>query len=86
MVQSMVRDIFHSDWSPWRGGGQYYNALTKAIIGLFKTEVIRRGDPWSNIDAVDYAILERVDWFNHHRLLETIGNILTADLEQAYYR
>jgi len=58
MMQSMVRDISHSDWSPWRGEGQYYNALTKTIIGLFKTGVIRRGAPCSKIDVVEYATLE----------------------------
>ena len=69
MGQSMVRDISHSDWLPWRGEAQHYNALTKTIIGLFKTEAIRRGAPCCNIDVVEYATLEWGDWFNHHRLL-----------------
>jgi putative transposase len=38
------------------------------------------------IDAVEYATLEWVDCFNHRRLLEPIGNIPPAELEQAYYR
>tara|TARA_R110001606_G_scaffold79257_1_gene183100 strand:- start:13903 stop:14025 length:123 start_codon:yes stop_codon:yes gene_type:complete len=27
------------------------------------------------MNAVEYATLEWVDWFNHRRLLEPIGNI-----------
>jgi transposase InsO family protein len=67
-------------------GDSYDNALAETIIGLFKTEVIRRRGPWRNIDAVEYATLEWVDWFNHRRLLEPIGNIPPAELELAYYR
>ena len=67
-------------------GDSYDNALAETINGLYKTEVIRRRGPWRNIDAVEYATLEWVDWFNHRRLLEPIGNIPPAELEQAYYR
>jgi len=52
---------------------------------LFKTEVMRRRGPWCTIDAVEYATLEWVDWFNHRRLLESIGNIPPAEKQQAYY-
>jgi transposase InsO family protein len=45
----------------------------------------RRG-PWRHVDAVEYATLEWVDWLNHRRLLETIGNVPPAELELAYYR
>jgi putative transposase len=67
-------------------GDSYDNALAETIIGLFKTEVIRRRGPWRTIDAVEYATLEWVDWFNHRRLLEPIGNIPPVELELAYYR
>jgi len=53
---------------------------------LYKTEVIRRRGPWRNIDAVEYATLEWVDWFNHRWLLEPIGDVPPAEFEQAYYR
>ena len=66
-------------------GDSYDNALAESIIGLYKTEVIRARGPWRNIDAVEYATLEWVDWFNNKRLLEPIGNIPPAELEQAYY-
>jgi len=67
-------------------GDSYDNALAETINGLYKTEVIRCRGPWRNIDAVEYATLEWVDWFNHRRLLEPIGNVPPAELEMAYYR
>ena len=67
-------------------GDSYDNALAESIIGLFKTEIIRRRGPWKSIEAVEYAVLEWVDWFNHRRLLEPIGDVPPAEFEQAYYR
>jgi transposase InsO family protein len=67
-------------------GDSYDNALAETIIGLYKTEVIRRRGPWRHIDAVEYATLEWVDWFNNRRLLEPIGDVPPAELELAYYR
>ena len=67
-------------------GDSYDNALAETIIGLYKTEVIHRRGPWRHLDAVEYATLEWVDWFNHRRLLEPIGHIPPAELEAAYYR
>jgi transposase InsO family protein len=65
-------------------GDSYDNALAETIIGLFKTEVIHHRGPWKNLEAVEYATLEWVDWFNHRRLLEPIGDIPPAELETAY--
>ena len=67
-------------------GDSYDNALAETIIGLFKTEVIHRRGPWRTLEAVEYATLEWVDWFNHRRLLEPIGNIPPAELEAAYHQ
>jgi putative transposase len=66
-------------------GDSYDNALAETIIGLFKTEVIRKHGPWKTIDGVEYAVCEWVDWFNNRRLLESIGDIPPAEFEQAYY-
>jgi putative transposase len=66
-------------------GDSYDNALAETVIGLFKTEVIRRCGPWRNVEAVEFATLEWVDWFNHRRLLEPIGNIPPAEAEARYY-
>ena len=67
-------------------GDSYDNALAETINGLYKTEVIRHRGPWRNIDDVEFATLEWVDWFNNHnrRLLEPIGNIPPAEFEMAY--
>ncbi len=67
-------------------GDSYDNALAESIIGLYKTEVIRTRGPWRHLEAVEFATLEWVDWFNHRRLLETIGYVPPAELESAYYR
>src|SRR3972149_545968 len=55
-------------------GDSYDNALAETIIGLYKSELVRRRGPWKGLDDVEYATLEGVDWFNHGRLLAPIGN------------
>src|SRR5829696_8139671 len=67
-------------------GDSYDNALAETIIGLYKTELIRRRGPWKGLDQVEYATLEWVDWFNHRRLLEPIGYLPPAELEATYWR
>lgn len=67
-------------------GDSYDNAPAESIIGLFKTEVIGKRGPWRHLEAVEFATLEWVDWFNHRRLLEPIGDIPPAELEEVYYR
>ena len=66
-------------------GDAYDNALAETVIGLFKTEVIRRQGPWRSLEAVEFATLEWVDWFNHRRLLEPIGYLPPAEYEARYY-
>ena len=66
-------------------GDSYDNALAETINGLYKAEVIHRRGPWRNFEAVEFATLEWVDWFNNRRLLEPIGNIPPAQAEERYY-
>ena len=66
-------------------GDSYDNALAETINGLYKAEVIHRRGPWRSFEAVEFATLEWVDWFNHRRLLEPIGNIPPAEAEDRYY-
>ncbi len=66
-------------------GDSYDNALAESINGLYKAEVIHRSGPWRSLEAVEFATLEWVDWFNHRRLLEPIGNIPPAEAEALYY-
>jgi putative transposase len=67
-------------------GDSYDNAMAESIIGLYKTEVIHARGPWRSLDAVEYATLEWVDWFNNRRLLEPIGYVSPVEFEQEYYR
>ena len=62
------------------------NALAESVIGLYKTELIKPQGPWRTAEQVELATLDYVDWFNHHRLFETCGDIPPAELEAAYYR
>ncbi len=66
-------------------GDSYDNALAESTIGLFKTEVIRRLGPWRHLEAVEFATLDWVDWFNTRRLLEPIGYVPPAEYEAQYY-
>jgi transposase InsO family protein len=66
-------------------GDSYDNALAECINGLYKAEVIHRKGPWRSLEAVEYATLEWVDWYNNRRLLEPIGNIPPAEAEANYY-
>ena len=68
-----------------QGKVSYDNALAETINGLYKAEVIWRRGPWRNFEAVEFATLEWVDWFNNKRLLEPIGNIPPAEAEARYY-
>jgi transposase InsO family protein len=66
-------------------GDSYDNALAESIIGLFKTEVIQLKGPWRHLEAVEFATLRWVDWFNNRRLLEPIGYVPPAEYEASYY-
>lgn len=67
-------------------GDAYDNALAESVNALYKTEVIHRRGPWKTKESVELATLEWVAWFNHHRLLEPIGDIPPAEAEANYYR
>ncbi len=65
-------------------GDSYDNALAESVIGLFKTEEIRRRGPWKGLEDVEYAALEWVAWYNGSRLHESLGYLPPAEFEQAY--
>jgi putative transposase len=54
--------------------------------GLYKAELIHRRAPWKSREAIELATLDRVHWFNHHRLRETLGYLPPAEAEQRYYQ
>jgi putative transposase len=66
-------------------GDSYGNALAETINGLCKAEVIHRRGPWRSFEAVEFATLERVDWFNNRRLMQPIGYIPPAEAEERYH-
>jgi len=67
-------------------GDSYDNALAESVIGLYKTEVIRRKGPWRGLEEVEYATLEWIDWYNTKRLLEPIGYVPPREHESNYYQ
>jgi len=67
-------------------GDSYDNALAESVIGLYKTEVINRQGPWRHVEAVEFATLAWIDWFNTRRLLEPLGHVPPVEYEAAYYR
>ena len=67
-------------------GDSYDNALAESVMGLYKTEVIRRRGPWRSIEGVELTTLEWVDWFNNRRLLEPIGHVPPVEFEAIYNR
>ena len=67
-------------------GDSYDNALAESVIGLYKTEVIGRRDRWRGLEAVEFATLRWVDWFNHRRLLGPIGHVPPAEREAHYHQ
>lgn len=66
-------------------GDSYDNDLAETINGLYKAEAINRRGPWRSFEAVGYATLDWIDWFNNRRLLAPIGNIPLAEAEERYY-
>ena len=67
-------------------GDSYDNAMAESVIGLFKTEVIRRLGPWKGIEDVEFATLDWVAWFNRSRLLEPLGYVPPIEFEDDFYR
>ncbi len=65
-------------------GDSYDNALAETINGLLKADFIRHRGPWRNLEDVEFATLEWVDWFNNRRLFGPIGNIPPAEFEALY--
>ncbi|MGW6702106.1 integrase core domain-containing protein [Nocardia sp. NPDC055049] len=66
-------------------GGAYDNAPAESIIGLFKTEVVRRHGPFKTVAAVEFALMESLDWYNNARLHSRLDCLTPAEHETAYY-
>ena len=66
-------------------GDSYDNAAAESLIGLFKTELIRRRGPWRGLDHVELATLEWVDWHNNRRLHSACHDLTPVEYEQVFY-
>jgi putative transposase len=67
-------------------GDSFDNALAESVIGLYKTECVRRDGPIRSVEDLELATASWVHWFNTRRLHSTIGNIPPLEYEQTYYR
>jgi len=67
-------------------GDSYDNALAETVIGLIKTELIRQQGPWRNLEAVESATLNCVDWFNNRRLLQPNGDLPPTEKETLFFQ
>jgi putative transposase len=66
-------------------GDAYDNALAETTIGLYKAEWINDRGPWRNLEHVEIATLEWVDWYNHQRPHGSIDDYTPIAAEQFHY-
>lgn len=66
-------------------GDSYDNALAESFNGQFKAELIHRKGPWRNVEHVEWATLNYVDWFNRRRIHESLDHVTPTEFEDAYY-
>ena len=67
-------------------GDSYDNALAEAFNSLFKAELVRNKGPWKNIDDLEIAVAEYIDWFNHRRLHGELALVPPVEYETEHYR
>ena len=61
------------------------NAMAETINGLYKTELVYNLGPWKSIQALELAKLKWAHWYNHERLMGTIGYVPPAEYENLYH-
>jgi putative transposase len=66
-------------------GDSYDNALAESVIGLFKTEVVKKQGSWRSFEQLELATARWVDWYNNRRLHSAIGDVPPAEYDAAYY-
>jgi len=66
-------------------GDSYDNALAESFNSLYKSELIHRKGPWRNVEHVEWATLNYVDWFNNRRIHESLGYVPPVEFEDHYY-
>lgn len=66
-------------------GDSYDNALAETVVGLYKAELIRRRGPWRNLEHVELATAEWVDWWNRRRLHSATDYLPPAEFERRWW-
>jgi putative transposase len=66
-------------------GDSYDNAMAEAFNSLLKAELIRNRGPWKNIDDLEIAVAEYIDWFNFRRLHGEIGLVPPVEYETQHH-
>ena len=66
-------------------GDSYDNAMAESVIGLYKTELVRRKGPWRGVDDLEFATMEWVDWFNKRRLFSALNYVPPVEFEANSY-
>jgi transposase InsO family protein len=66
-------------------GDSYDNALAESFNGLYKSELIYRRGPWRNVEHVEWAMLNYINWFNNRRLHESLGYVPPSEFETRYH-
>jgi putative transposase len=61
--------------------GDSYNALAESFNGLRKSEFVYRNGPWRNVEHVEWATLNYVNWFNNRRQYESLGYVPPSEFE-----
>jgi len=61
------------------------NAFAETINCVYKTEPIKRQTPWRSRQQLELTTLDWVHWFNHQRLMESIGYIPPAETRARYF-
>ncbi|SDJ05406.1 putative transposase [Arthrobacter subterraneus] len=65
-------------------GDSYDNAMAEALNSLFKAELVRNKGPWKDINHLEVALAEWVDWYNHRRLHGELGHVPPSEYEQQH--
>ena len=66
-------------------GDSYDNAFTESFNSLYKNELIHRKGSWRNVEHVEWATLNYVDWLNNRRIYESFDYVPPVEFEAHYY-
>ncbi len=91
-VDSRPADLVDRDFSAtapnrlWVADLTYVSTWPESVIGLYKTELIRKLGPWRSFEQLELATARWVEWHNQRRLHSSIGDVPPAEFESTYYR